>query len=144
MIYQILVGQNLVGGVPSIQQVVPFYGRYRVKLIKIEYVYNTTGTILQNILRINSNTLLLNTPLQNGFMFINNTNTYYNGLVLNDDIEINGVIDITLNRVVGVGAYPSIGNAGGYVDCLITLDFEKIVKDQSMAGYSNNKPLINF
>lgn len=144
MIYQVQIGQTLVGGNPGGTYEVPFYGRYKVRLIKIDYAYNSAGGILQNLLRITSNTLLNNTPLQSGFLFINSSNCFYNGLVINEDLEINGRFDIALSRVSGVGAWPSIGVNGGYVDCVITLDFEKIVKDQSMVGYSNNKPLINF
>jgi hypothetical protein len=143
MLYQIQVGQNLVGGVVSNNFEVPFYGRYKVILRRIEYVYNAGAGIIQNLLRLQSNTLLVNTPLMNGFMFVNNSNTNYN-LVLNEDLEMNGRIDITLTRVAGQGVFPQIGVAGGYLDCLITLDFEKVVQDQTMIGFSGNKPLFNF
>jgi hypothetical protein len=144
MIYQILIGQDLVDGVPGGRYEVPFYGRYSVSLVKIDYVYNTAATVAQSILRIESNTLLSNTPLQGGFMFSNVANPFYNGLVINNDIEINGFLDIRLPRVIGNGLYPNIGGAGGYINCVITLDFKKVVVDQSMVGFSNNKPLFNF
>ncbi len=142
MLFQILVGQVNApyGNYPTALINVPFIGKCRVKIIKIDYFFNTAGSILQRIVAINSqvfntNSLLTpsNTPniqvipSMGRILFYNTTNPYYGNNFVIDDLMINGVFDITLSDETGA-ALPTPATNGGYTNLLLTLDIEYMGK----------------
>ena len=113
MIFQIVVGSTGI-----ITQQVPFVGPCTVKVIKIDYAYDTTAAITQSLISVFSNTLI-NTPLSGQILFFNITNPYYADNFVIKDVNIPGQIDIRL-RAYPDNALPA--GAGGYLNCIITLD----------------------
>lgn len=115
MIFQIAVGAT-----GSIVQPVPFQGLCKVKVIKIDYIFDTAAAINQQLISIRSNTLI-NTPLSGNILFFNTSNPYFGKNFELPDIYLAGQIDFTL-RVFPDSNLPA--GAGGYTNCLITLDIE--------------------
>jgi hypothetical protein len=131
MIFQFLVGQNLIDGAPGSSIIVPFVGKCRLKIIKLDYQFNTAGAIQQRLIAINSRVLINYTPLSGRILFFNTTNPYYNDTFIIDDILINGTFDIRLTDEVGAVIPLGYGGGavnGGYLNCLITLDIEYMDK----------------
>jgi hypothetical protein len=117
MIFQLSVGPS-----GSTEQPVPFNGPCRVRVVKIDYVFDTAAAITQAVIQVDSNILANSTVLSRRILFFNTTNPYY-GKNFEFDTIIPNSISLSLS-VFGGGALPA-GN-GGYLDTVITLDIEEI------------------
>ena len=105
MIFQINV--PLAG---NVVQPVPFVGPCTVKIVKIDYIFDTAAAIQQAVIAINSS-VLINTALSGRILFFNTTNPYFGSNFILPELIIPGQIDIQLSTVAG-GALPA--GAGGY------------------------------
>lgn len=94
----------------------PFTGRCRVKLIKIDYFYDNTAVINTRLMSLQSPQLFNSTPLSGSITFLNSLPNYYG-----DNFKFIADLPqfVTLNVV---GAPP--GGAGGYLGLLATFDIE--------------------
>lgn len=114
-----MIFQFVVGPTGAIVQPVPFIGKCKVKIIRIDYVFDTAAAISQQVIQIQSQTLINNTALSGRILFYNTTNPYFGDNFIIDDVDINGYFDITL-QVLGGAPLPF--GAGGYTNCIITAD----------------------
>lgn len=99
---------------------VPFVGRCRVKIIKIDYFVSGFPTSL--LLRLESRTIINNTPISPYIYFMSLHHPTFVDFIY-EDIEINGMIDFSVKTETG-----GIIGGGNYTDCLITLDIEYMDK----------------
>lgn len=142
MIFQILVGQTMAnyGNYPTINVNTPFNGYCKIKLIKLDYFFNTAGALLPRCVAINSRTFNTNSlltpnapltvqvmPSMGRILFNNTENPYFGDNFEIEDIFINGVFDLTLSDETGA-TLPLPAVAGGYTNLLITLDIDYMKK----------------
>jgi hypothetical protein len=125
MIYQAL----LTASSGSQTYLTPFIGRYRVRVIKIEYNTQAGAATTEIVLQLTSQTLINQTSLSGTgttrMLFLNTAcnSSPYTDFVIGDGVMVNGQIDINVRSSTGA-LLP--GGPGGFRSLLFTFDFEKM------------------